>query len=154
MDETTQPQRGLASRAARAVPARPADVFRALTDPQSVMKWWGKTEKSTLVACDMDVRHGGGFRLGIRRANGDEDVVSGTYEEVAPPHHLVFSWSSEKASDAVVKTQVRMDLYDLKDGTTRVVINHYGLPAPHVMSVYSAGWHDVLQDLTLYFANP
>ena len=151
MDETMQPQRGLTSRAARVIPASPADIFKALTDPQSMTQWWGKTEKSSLVACDMDVRHGGEFHLGIRAANGAENAVAGTYAELAPPHHLVFSWSSEKAADAVVDSKVTIELYDLKDGSTRAVVTHQGLPAPHVAAFYSAGWHDALQDLSLHF---
>ena len=151
MNETTHPYRGLISRAARVVPASPADVFRALTDPDSMKKWWGKTEKTTLVACDMDVRHGGRFRFGIRAENGAEDGVFGTYSEVDSPHRLAFSWSSEKAADAVADSQVMIQLYDLKDGTTRVVIVHQGLPVPHVAAIYSAGWHDRLQDMSLHF---
>ena len=151
MNQTTRVPRGFECRAARVVPASPADVFRALTNPQQMPVWWGKTEKATLIACDMDVRYGGQFRFGIRNAAGAEDGVFGAYSEVDPPYRLAFTWSSEKPSDGVVDTRVTIELHDLKDGTTRVVVTQQGLPVPHVVSVYSAGWHDMLQDLSLHF---
>jgi uncharacterized protein YndB with AHSA1/START domain len=151
MTETMPEHRGLTSRAARVVPASPADVFRALTDAQTMPKWWGKTEKSTLIACDMDVRFGGRFRYGIRSAKGNEDAVFGVYSEVDPPYRLAFSWSSENPADGVSDSRVSIELHDLKDGTTRVVVTHQGLPAAHVATIYSAGWHDMLQDMSLHF---
>lgn len=152
MNQAMRPARNYDCRAARVVPASPADVFRALTDSQQMAAWWGKTEKASLSACDLDVRYGGQFRLVIRTAAGSEDAVNGAYFEVDPPYRLAFTWSSEKPSDAVVDTRVTIELLDLKDGTTRVVLTQDGLPAPHVVSVYSAGWHDMLQDLGMHFA--
>lgn len=154
MNEMNQPSRtrGLDCRAARVVPASPADVFRALTDPQQMTQWWGKTEKATLTSCDMDVQYGGSFRLAIRSADGTEALVSGTYSEVDPGFRLAFTWTSANPADAVADSRVRIELLDLKDGTTRVVINQQDLPAPSVVNVYSAGWHDVLQDLNMHFA--
>lgn len=152
INQATRAARTFDSRAARVVPASPADVFRALTDSQQMMAWWGKTEKAQLVSCDLDVRYGGQFRLVIRNAAGSEDAVSGAYSEVDPSYRLAFTWSSERASDAVVDTRVRIELLDLKDGTTRVVLTQDGLPTPHVASVYSAGWHDLLQNLGMHFA--
>lgn len=150
MNETTYAPRGLTSRASRVVPAPPADVFRALTDAQSISKWWGKTGKTTLSA-DMDVRYGGTFRFSIRAANDAEAFVNGHYYEVDPPYRLAFTWSSEKPADNVIDSRVTIELHDLKDSTTRVVITHQGLPAPHVATLYSAGWHDMLQDMSLHF---
>lgn len=142
---------GLDCRAARVVPAPPADVFRALTDPQQMSAWWGKTAKTKLTSCDMDVRHDGSFRLAIQAAAGPEVVVSGVYTEVDPPYRLAFTWTSANYADAVADSRVMIELLDLKDGTTRAVVTQQDLPAPSVVHVYSAGWHDMLQDLSLHF---
>ncbi|MBK8208957.1 MAG: SRPBCC domain-containing protein [Rhodospirillales bacterium] len=114
MNETTYAPRGLTSRAARVVPAPPADVFRALTDAQSIAKWWGKTGKTTLTVCDMDVRYGGTFRFSIRAANDAEAFVNGHYFEVDPPYRLAFTWSSEKPADNVIDSRVTIELHDLE----------------------------------------
>ncbi|MFO1112995.1 MAG: SRPBCC domain-containing protein [Rhodospirillales bacterium] len=130
MNQAMRAARTFDSRAARLVPAGPADVYRALTDPQQMMTWWGKTEKAQLISCDLDVRYGGQFRLVIRNAAGSEDAVNGAYSEVDPSYRLAFTWSSEKPSDAVVDTRVRIELLDLKDGTTRVVVTQDGCRLP------------------------
>ena len=150
MDETMQAHHGIVIRAARVVPARPNEVYRVFTDAALMPKWWGKTEKAVLLACEADVRAGGRFRFALRTQKGAEDAVFGSYTEVSPPHKLAFTWSSEKPQDGVADTLVTVDLLDLKDGTTRVVITHEGLPSPAASSIYSAGWHDMLQDLSLH----
>jgi uncharacterized protein YndB with AHSA1/START domain len=151
MDETMQAHHGIVIRAARVVPARPNEVYRVFTDAALMPKWWGKTEKADLLACEMDVRAGGRFRFALRTEKGREDAVTGHYIEVSQPHKLAFSWSSEKPQDAIVDARVTVDFLDLKDGTTRVVITHEGLPSPAAGSIYSAGWHNMLQDMSLHF---
>jgi uncharacterized protein YndB with AHSA1/START domain len=150
MLDTKHAHAGLTIRAARVVPARPEEVYRLLTDASLMPTWWGKTEKATLFACEIDARAGGRFRYGVRTRTGTEDVVYGSYTEVSPPHKLAVLWSSERPQDRILDTHVTIDLFDLKDGTTRVVITHEGLPSPSVTSVYSAGWHNMLQDMSLH----
>lgn len=150
MTQPSQAPAGIIVRAARVVPARPEEVYRLLTDRTLMPSWWGKTEKCTLYLCDMDVHTGGRFRFGMRSEKGNEDVVSGTYLEAIPPSKLAFTWSSENPSDGIVDSRVIMDLCDLKDGTTRAVITHEGLPSRQAATVHSAGWHNMLQDMTLH----
>ena len=40
-------------------------------------------------SCETDLRSGGSYRVVWRMADGEEMVVSGTYEEVVPPERLV-----------------------------------------------------------------
>lgn len=151
MDETMQAHHGIVIRAARVVPARPTEVYRVFTDAALMPKWWGKTEKADLLACETDPRAGGQFRFTLRTGKGAEDTVYGHYFEVSPPHKLAFSWSSEKPQDAIINTRVTIEFLDLKDSTTRVVVTHEGLPSPAAGSIYSAGWHNMLQDMSLHF---
>jgi len=143
---------GLTVRAARVVPAPPPAVWHALTDAETMHQWWGKTEKADLFACEIEPRAGGRFRLGTRLPKGDDRVFSGTYREWGAPRRLAFTWSEEDATARVQGTAVTIDLFDLKDGSTRVVVTHEGLPTPTSASTHSAGWHDLLQDITLHFA--
>ncbi len=60
-------------------------VWKALTDPAIIPRWWGPHESSTRVA-EMDVRPGGKWRF-ISSAPGREDVeFYGEYLEVDPPN--------------------------------------------------------------------
>ncbi len=165
MNETTQqPRAGQTVRAARVVPATPAVAYQACTDAASMATWWGHTENATLFLCEADVRVGGHYRYGIRSASGKEEMVSGSFLEVYPGSRLVFSWTDtvagkdggkdagKDATEVVHESRVTIDLLDLKDGTTRVVITHQGLPTAEA-NRYNAGWHDLIQDLTLHLAN-
>lgn len=139
-------------RAARVVPASPASVWRALTDAASLQAWWGKTEKAEMSVCEIDPRAGGRFNFGMHLPRGGARVVSGVYSGWAEPRRLVFGWSASEPAAVVDDTAVIVDLVDLKDGSTRVVITHEGLPSRAAANRYSAGWHYMLQDMSLHFA--
>ena len=68
----------------RIVDARREDVFRAWTDPNQLMKWWGPATYSTPYA-EVDLRPGGSYLL-VMRADGGGDPMHliGTYREVTP----------------------------------------------------------------------
>lgn len=62
-------------------------VFRALTEPQLIKRWWGFPDVQWL-DCQVDLREGGYWRNSVQ---GDGYVVSfhGHYRQVERPHRLV-----------------------------------------------------------------
>jgi len=66
----------------------PADlVFKALTTPELVKRWWG-FETSEWLVCEVDLHEGGQWRFVIR--DRDMEVgFHGEYREIARPHRLV-----------------------------------------------------------------
>lgn len=74
----------------RLVPAPPEAVFRAWTDPSEIMKWWAPEGLSVPFA-EVDLRVGGGYRLGLQRPEADPFYATGTYRVVDPPRKLVFT---------------------------------------------------------------
>jgi uncharacterized protein YndB with AHSA1/START domain len=75
----------------------PADlIFKAVTTPELVKRWWGGT--SEWLACEIDLRVGGKWRYVIR----DEEMevgFHGEYREIAGPHRLVFTEMYEGVPD-------------------------------------------------------
>ena len=59
-------------------------VWRALTDPEIVPKWWGPHGTTATVA-EMDVRPGGKWRYVSRAADREDVTFYGEYLEVDPP---------------------------------------------------------------------
>ena len=59
-------------------------VWKALTDPEIVPKWWGKHGTTTTVV-EMDVRPGGLWRYISSAPDRDDVVFYGEYLEVTPP---------------------------------------------------------------------
>lgn len=75
--------------------APPAKVWRAMTEPEHLVRWLSN-EQFPMTTCEMDVRVGGLFRWVFATPDGAGMGVSGTFEEVDHPHRLV---STEKFDD-------------------------------------------------------
>ena len=72
-------------------------VFRAYTEPEHLMQWWGPSEWP-LVKCTVDLRPGGKWHYCMKsRETGDESWGLGIYEEIVRPERLVYqdSFSNE-----------------------------------------------------------
>ena len=62
-------------------------IFKALTTPELVKRWWG-FETTEWLVCEVDLRVGGQWRF-VGRDGGMEVGFHGEYREIAEPHRLV-----------------------------------------------------------------
>ena len=69
-------------------------VFRAMTEPEHVMRWYGPRD-TRLSSCEIDLRVGGRFRYVMQGPGGTEFAFSGVYREVDPPARIVNTWGFE-----------------------------------------------------------
>ena len=87
----------------RTFDAAPNLVYRALTTPELVSRWWpaGLDGETTI---DIDLRVGGAWRYAIVTDDGTEFALHGEYREIAPGKRLVFTeiWDDRPAAEAVV----------------------------------------------------
>ena len=93
-------------------------VFEAWTTPELFKRWWvPKSIGVSLLACEMDVRTGGKYRLAF--ANGDAPPMEffGRYIEVTPPLRLV--WTNDEGADGAVTTVT----FEEKGGQTLLVLH-------------------------------
>ncbi|HEX4369566.1 MAG TPA: SRPBCC domain-containing protein [Rhodopila sp.] len=67
-------------------------VFDAWTNPERAGVWWGPAGFAILT-CEMDVRPGGAYRLGMRSSEGTIHTKRGIYQDIVPPERLVFTWA-------------------------------------------------------------
>lgn len=65
-------------------------VWKAMTDPQIVPRWWGPHGTTTTIV-QMDVRPGGIWRYISHAADRDDVAFYGEYLEVTPPEG--YSWT-------------------------------------------------------------
>ncbi len=65
-------------------------VWKAWTDPNAVMQWWGPRSFTTPF-CRMDVRVGGRFLYCMRGPDGQEFWTGGEYLEILPYERIRFS---------------------------------------------------------------
>ena len=96
-------------------------VWRAWTEPEELVKWWGPSGWSTpLDTVTMEVRPGGTFRLTSISDEGGEMPVVGVYREVVEPERLVLEEPAEHAwHEGSVST---VTLTDLGGGRTEVAL--------------------------------
>lgn len=110
----------------RSFDAPAALIFRALTEPELVTRWWG-FEDAQWEVCEIDLRVGGTWRYVVRQpceSEPDREVVfHGEYRELDPPHRLVSTevFEGVPEGEAVVSTTL-----DEVDGVTtmRVLVQH------------------------------
>jgi uncharacterized protein YndB with AHSA1/START domain len=96
-------------------------VWRAWTEPEQLVCWWGPSGWSTpLETVTMEVRPGGAFRLTSVSDEGAEMPVVGVYREVVEPERLVLEEPPEHAWHEGSLSVVTFT--DLGGGQTEVVL--------------------------------
>jgi uncharacterized protein YndB with AHSA1/START domain len=86
----------------RTFDAPPSIVFKAWSDADLFRRWWvPKGAPVSLLACDMDVRTGGKYRLEF--GAGDETMAFyGKYLDVVPNERIV--WTNDEGEEGAVTT--------------------------------------------------
>lgn len=121
--------------------APPEQVFRALVDPEQVLRWWGQAGVYQCKEFRADVRPGGRWRSAGIGPDGRQFEVSGEYLEVDPPRRLVHSWIASWTGDA--KTVVSWELQPTAGGTS-LRLRHSGLAAHPGIGENYRGWPRML----------
>jgi uncharacterized protein YndB with AHSA1/START domain len=93
-------------------------VFKAITEPDQVVKWWGPRGFTTTTE-RMEVRPGGQWRFCMHGPDGRDYENLITYIEVKPPEKLVYKHGGEKDVEPVNFT-TEITLEDLGGGKTKV----------------------------------
>lgn len=126
------------------IAATPEDVFRALVNPEFVVKWWGGQGAEQSFRCthfQSDLRPGGKWLSSGIDGQGRPFEVAGEYVEIDPPRLLVQTWVASWT--AQVPTTVRWELKPAGDGTM-VRHSHSGLAAHPQIGKSFRGWPRIL----------
>ncbi|WEN14033.1 SRPBCC family protein [Rhodanobacter sp. AS-Z3] len=95
-------------------------VFEAWTKPELFRKWWAPASIGmTFLACEMDARTGGKYRMEFSHPCSEQPAVFyGRYLEVTPYSKVV--WTNEEGDGEGAVTTVT---FEEQDGQTRVVMH-------------------------------
>ena len=93
-----------------------ARVFRAMTDPKMIEKWWGPRVYTTAVD-KLEPRVGGQWRYINRAADGGEHAFHGVFHLVDAPRRIVQTFEYEGAPGHVSLEDMTMEE---RDGRTFV----------------------------------
>ena len=120
-------------------------VFRALTDPEEICRWWAAPGEWETTGAEVDLRVGGRYVLsGTSVASGTFEV-RGEYMVVSPPERLAYTWNPDWV-DGAEGSIVRIELVE-EDGGTRIEVEHTGLSSEAAFQAHRSGWPGVLAAL-------
>ena len=121
-------------------------VWKAWTDPEQAVRWWGP-RGFTLPFHELDIREGGQWRVSMRTPEGEEHWAHGVYKEIVEPRRLVYTWVWEKGrQDEKLVTVTFADM----DGKTKLAFQLNGLATAEDHDAHREGWTETLDHLAEY----
>jgi uncharacterized protein YndB with AHSA1/START domain len=112
------------------VAASPATVFKCLTDPNMIVKWFGRR----VVA---DARVGGEITVEIK----DTATASGKFTELVPNEKVAFTFGWVQDEHNLPPGSSTVEFVLVPDGdNTLVRFSHTGLPNEDLVERHSVGW--------------
>jgi uncharacterized protein YndB with AHSA1/START domain len=135
----------------RRIPAPPAEVFAAWTQPDSVKAWWGPYDMTTPVA-EIDLRPGGFHRTLMRDWAGKEYPNNLAIDAVDAPHRLVLRVVDDACGPLI--GAVGTILFEPEGEGTRLDVR-WQHPTPEMRATHEAlgfvkGWGETLDRLTAH----
>ena len=135
----------------RVFDAPPHLVFKAWTEPERLVRWWGPRGFST-PSCKMDVRPGGAFRLCMRSPEGTNHWLQGVYREIVEPERVAFTWAWEdEDGQPGHETLVTVNFVE-QGGKTRLVVHQAVFESVTARDSHEEGWTSCMERLAEYLA--
>jgi uncharacterized protein YndB with AHSA1/START domain len=136
---------GSVLRLKRILPGALGTVYRALSDPGELAKWWGPRGFAT-PSVEFDPRVGDDYRIAMQPPDGDLFYLSGEFREVDPPGRLAytFRWDPPHPDDR--QTVVMLSLQDRGD-RTEVLLTQGEFATEERRALHEGGWTDSFRRL-------
>jgi uncharacterized protein YndB with AHSA1/START domain len=139
------PRTGLVLRLEWTLPARRAAVYRALTDPEELGRWWGPRGFTT-PRVEFEPRVGDGYRIAMQPPEGEVFHLSGEFKEVEPPARLAYTFRWEPPAPDDRETEVVLVLED-RGEKTRVALTQGSFATEERYALHEAGWSESMERL-------
>ncbi|MGO8969934.1 MAG: SRPBCC family protein [Myxococcaceae bacterium] len=131
----------------RTIDAPAERLFRAWTEPDQLVKWWGPPPGRCSEA-EVDLRVGGKYRIANAFPDGSVVWISGEFERISPPRELIFTWRLE-GSRTTERVTVR---FDQSGSSTEVVVIHERIGSAQARRGHEQGWQGCLDGLARFAA--
>lgn len=97
-------------------------VYRAVTEPELVKRWWG-AQRGAMTVAEIDLRVGGKWRYVMDASNGQEVGFHGEFREIVPNGRIVQTEAYEGIPDPDESANVNtMTLVEADGRTTMEVL--------------------------------
>jgi uncharacterized protein YndB with AHSA1/START domain len=136
---------GLWLRMTRIMPAPRADVWRTITDPAELAKWWGP-KGFTTPSVDFEPRVGERFRIAMQPPEGDLFHLHGEFREVDPPSQLAYTFVWDPADPDDRETLATLSLED-RGEETEVELTQGEFATADRLALHDGGWTESFEKL-------
>ena len=133
-------------------------VWKAWTEPEAFMQWWGPKNYSSPF-CRIDLRVGGAYLNAMRGPKGSDVWTTGVYKEIVEPERIIYTDSfSDRDGNVVPATEyglgedfplvtlVTVVLEETASGT-RMTMTHSGIPEGQTADDTAVGWAESFEKL-------
>jgi uncharacterized protein YndB with AHSA1/START domain len=131
-----------------------AEVWRALTDPESIVQWWSDDMLYRMTRAEHELHVGGAvfyagrFARGVQ--GGREFSATGRTHVVLAPTLLEYTRKYVDGIPIAEETVIRYEL-DERNGATRLCVTHSGFRDARDRDAHAEGWRRVMNLLDNYF---
>ena len=135
----------------RLLDAPRALVFKAWTEPEHLVRWWGP-RGFTMPSCRMEPQPGGTYRYCMRAADGTDHWVRGAYREVVPLERLVFTSAWEDGDgNPKHETVIAVTLAE-RGGKTELTLRQAVFESVTARDLHRGGWSEAMDMLAEHLA--
>ena len=132
-------------------------VWKAWTEPDRLMQWWGPKGFTAPVG-KIDLRVGGKYLNCMRSPEGKDYWSTGVYREILAPQRIVCTDSfADEHGNVVPATHYGMSpdsplemlvtvTFEEQEGKTTMTLRHVGLPS-EMSELAGAGWNESFDKL-------
>jgi len=137
-------------------------VWKAWTEPEHVMRWWGPNY-FTSPTCEIDFREGGTSLVCMRSPDGQDFYNTWTYRKIVPMQQIEFIQNladkDGKRADPV-KVGLRADFpqdvrtvitFKAVGDKTELTMTEYGFPDTQMFELAELGLHQTLDKMAASF---
>jgi uncharacterized protein YndB with AHSA1/START domain len=126
-------------------------VFKAWTEAEQVARWWGPKGFETTF-CEMDIRPGGAYRVGMRSPQGTHHVRRGVYREIIEPERIAFTYAWEDAEGRPGHETLVAVTFAKQRTKTKLTLHQAMFETVTARDSHQAGWTSCLERFAEYLA--
>ena len=130
-------------------------VFKAFTDPEHLMRWWGP-HHFTAPECAVDLRVGGALRIVMEGPNGMRFPMTGIIDELEAPERFAYSFETGAVEGHPAlrgRNAIRLEAVGLETELTVTARAEGLLPeAAMMLAGMQEGWTQSLDKLASFLA--
>lgn len=125
-------------------------VFKAWTEPQHLMRWWGPAGFTTPV-CEIDPRTGGNYRFHMQSSEGTDCWWHGVCREIVEPERIVWTCSIDGADGKRISSETILTvILDEDPRGTKLTLRQGIFDSIANREGHQKGWTSALERLIDY----